>query len=45
MFPLGNEFKRLGISSLIKEIAEIIFGAAPAQAADKVAATKESKAL
>lgn len=45
MFPLGNEFKRLGISSLIKEIAEIIFGAAPTQSAGSTVATKETKAL
>lgn len=45
MFPLGNEFKRLGISGLIKEMADIIYGTAPAQPLDEVSATGETKAL
>lgn len=40
MFPLGKEFLRLGISGLIKEMADIIFGTAPAKVADTVMVSK-----
>ena len=38
MFPLGKEFQRLGISGLIKEMADTIYGPAPAQSLEAVAA-------
>lgn len=45
MFPLGKEFQRLGISGLIKEMADIIYGVSAAQPIETVIATEENKAL
>lgn len=39
MFPLGKEFLRLGISGLIKEMADILFGAAVTEPVDPSAAS------
>lgn len=45
MFPLGKEFQRLGISGLIKEIAQVAFSDGTAQPIDAVAATDTNEAL
>jgi chromosome partitioning protein len=45
MFPLGKEFQRLGITGLIKEIAEVAFGENTAQAVDAGSPTEASQAL
>jgi len=45
MFPLGKEFQRLGISGLIKEIAQVAFSENAAQPTDEVALTKANEAL
>jgi chromosome partitioning protein len=44
LFPLGREFQRLGISGLIKEMAEIVFGAA-AQPLEATISTEEATNL
>jgi chromosome partitioning protein len=45
MFPLGKVFQRLGISGLIKEIAQVAFSDGTAQPIDAVAATDTNEAL
>ncbi|WP_324680157.1 ParA family protein [Hymenobacter sp. GOD-10R] len=44
MFPLSKEFMRLGISSLITEMSQIIFDLAPTTVDEATLATEETKA-